>query len=127
MEMKKPKRFLLTLAGIYWALVVMIYLVAGDQFHHLAVTSDALSGISVIGELTDGQTVTQRLVAPADTLTGLEIMAATYGRSNTGTLQVSLTRAWRFQWPQWSSRRSSSWTRCSRCMEPTFWRRATGT
>lgn len=93
MEMEKSKRFLLTLAGIYWALVVMIYLVAGDQFHHLAVTSDALSGVSVIGELTDGQTVTQRLVAPADMLTGLEIMAATYGRSNAGTLQVSLTRA----------------------------------
>lgn len=34
------------------ALTVMIYFVAGSQFHSPAVTSDALSGLSGIGELT---------------------------------------------------------------------------
>lgn len=72
MDMKQSRRFLLTLAALYWALVVMIYAVAGQQFHMTAVTTDALSAMSVIGEIADGTVVTQRLTAPADQLTALE-------------------------------------------------------
>ena len=91
MDMKQSRRFLLALAALYWALVVMIYVVAGQQFHMTAVTTDALSAMSVIGEIADGTVVTQRLTAPADQLTALEIMAHTYGRVNTGTLNLRLT------------------------------------
>ena len=38
-------------------------------------------------------TITQRLIAPAESLTGFDLMAATYGRSNTGTLHAVFTNA----------------------------------
>lgn len=90
MDLKKVKRFLLTLAGIYWTLVLIVYTAAGDSFRRMAVTTDALSAASVIGEISDGVTVVQRVSAPAEELTGLEIMAATYGRSHAGTLEGTL-------------------------------------
>jgi len=78
-------------AACYWILAVTIYLVAGQQFHYTAVTSDALSATTTVGELVDGMTITQRLIAPAESLTGFDLMAATYGRSNTGTLHAVFT------------------------------------
>ena len=78
-------------AACYWILAVTIYLVAGQQFHYTAVTSDALSATTTVGELVDGLTITQRLIAPAESLTGFDLMAATYGRSNTGTLHAVFT------------------------------------
>lgn len=93
MEMKKSKHFLLTLAGIYWVLVLLIYWLAGDSFRRMSVTTDALTATSIIGEITDGVTVTQRVVAPADQLTEVEIMATTYGCSNEGILLVELINA----------------------------------
>ncbi|MDO5300270.1 MAG: ABC transporter permease [Clostridia bacterium] len=91
MDMKKSKRFLLGLAAIYWALVLMIYAVAHEQFHYTAVTSDALSPIASIGELVDGMEVRQRMTVPADRMDSLDIMAGTYGRANTGVLRMVLT------------------------------------
>lgn len=91
MDMKKSKRFLLGLAAIYWALVLMIYAVAHEQFHYTAVTSDALSPIASMGELVDGMEVRQRMTVPADRMDSLDIMAGTYGRANTGVLRMVLT------------------------------------
>lgn len=91
MDMKKSKRFLLGLAAIYWALVLMIYAVAHEQFHYTAVTSDALSPIASIGELVDGMEVRQRMTVPADRMDSLDIMAGTYGRANIGVLRMVLT------------------------------------
>ena len=59
MDFKKSKKLLAVLAACYWALVIVVYLVAGDQFHYTAVTSDALSASATIGELVDGMTVAQ--------------------------------------------------------------------
>ncbi|WP_346026540.1 ABC transporter permease [Beduinella massiliensis] len=93
MDLKKAKRFLLTLAGVYWVMVLLVYLVAGDSFRRMSVTTDALSASSVIGEISEGVMVAQRVSAPAEELTGLEIMTATYGRSHEGTLEGSLVNA----------------------------------
>lgn len=91
MDFKRSKRLMAIWAACYWILVVTIYLVAGQQFHYTAVTSDALSATTTVGELVDGMTITQRLIAPAESLTGFDLMAATYGRSNTGTLHAVFT------------------------------------
>ena len=53
MDFKKSKKLLAILAACYWALVLVVDLVAGDQFHYMAVTSDALSASASIGELVD--------------------------------------------------------------------------
>lgn len=91
MDFKKSKKLLTLLAACYWMLVLVIYLVAGDQFHYTAVVSDALSASTTIGELVDGMTVTQTVTVPAEKTTGLELLASTYGRANTGTLHLVLT------------------------------------
>ena len=93
MDFKRSKRLMAIWAACYWILAVTIYLVAGQQFHYTAVTSDALSATTTVGELVDGMTITQRLIAPAESLTGFDLMAATYGRSNTGTLHAVFTNA----------------------------------
>ena len=91
MDFKRSKRLMAIWAACYWILAVTIYLVAGQQFHYTAVTSDALSATTTVGELVDGMTITQRFIAPAEFLTGFDLMAATYGRSNTGTLHAVFT------------------------------------
>lgn len=91
MDFSKSRKLLGILAACYWALVLVIYLVAGDQFHYTAVTSDALSASATIGELVDGMTVTQTVTMPAEQTTGLELLAGTYGRANSGTLHLALT------------------------------------
>lgn len=93
MDFKKSKKLLAILATCYWALVLVIYLVAGNQFHYTAVTSDALSASATIGELVDGMTVTQTVTLPAEQTTGLELLAGTYGRTNSGTLHLVLTNS----------------------------------
>lgn len=90
MDIKKSRRFLLILAAAYWLLVIMIYAVAHEQFHYLAVTSDALSPIATFGELVDGMEVRQQMTVPADQMDSLDIMAGTYGRVNTGLLRMTL-------------------------------------
>lgn len=91
MDYKKSKKLLAILAACYWALVLVVYLVAGDQFHYTVVTSDALSASATIGELVDGMTVTQKVTMPAGQTTGFELLAGTYGRMNSGTLHLTLT------------------------------------
>lgn len=91
MDFKRSKRLMAIWAACYWILAATVYLVAGQQFHYTAVTSDALSATTTVGELVDGMTITQRLIAPAESLTGFDLMGATYGRSNTGTLHAVFT------------------------------------
>ena len=88
MDFKKSKRLMAIWAACYWILAATVYLVADQQFHYTSVTSDALSATATIGELVDGMTVTQRIIAPAESLTGFDLMAGTYGRANTGTLHA---------------------------------------
>lgn len=91
MDFKKSKRLMAIWAACYWILAATVYLVAGQQFHYTSVTSDALSATATIGELVDGTTVTQRIIAPAESLTGFDLMAGTYGLTNTGTLHAVFT------------------------------------
>ena len=91
MDFKKSKKMLGLLAACYWALALLVYLVAGVQFRYTAVESNALSASAVIGELVDGMTVTQTLTAPAEQTTGLELLAGTFGRANSGMLRIALT------------------------------------
>lgn len=91
MDTKKSKRFLLTLAALYWALVLIVYFAAGQQFHRTIVTGDSLSPQSVIGEIVDGWQVTQKIKAPAEQIVGVSVMGTNFGRTtNSGVLNMSL-------------------------------------
>ncbi len=86
------KRFIKP-AAFFWALALMIYLAAGSQFHRIAVATDALSPAASVGELSEGAELVQRIKAPSEQITGIDIMAGTYGRANTGTLTVAVQNA----------------------------------
>lgn len=91
MDLKKSKKLLAIVAVAYWVLVVMIYVVASDQFHQTQMESSVLSPSASIGELTDAAVIRQRLVAPADRIVSISLMTATYGRENSGVLHLTLT------------------------------------
>lgn len=90
MDFIKSKKLIAILAAAYWLLVILIYLVASPQFHQVTAVSDTLSPSNTAGELVDGVVVTQRLISPAEKLTEISFMAATYGRLNTGILHLTL-------------------------------------
>lgn len=91
MDFKRSKKLLIGIAVTYWLFAVIIYLVAGDQFHYVQIDTDAPSASSNFGELIDGMEVTQRVTVPADQLTAVELMIGTYWRENVGTMQIWLT------------------------------------
>lgn len=93
MDLKKSKKLLTIIAAVYWAMVILIYVIASPQFRQVAATTDPLSPSDTVGELVDGVTLTQRLYAPAERLSGLSLMTATYGRANQGVLHLTLTDA----------------------------------
>lgn len=91
MDMKKSKKLLAWLAAAYWVFVVLIYLVAQTQFRYTNRVSDSLSASTSTGEIVDGMTITQTVVSPAYELTGLSLLAATDGRSGSGTMYLTLS------------------------------------
>lgn len=90
MDKQGSKRFLLTLAAAYWALAALVYFVAGEQFHRLTVTSDALAPSAAVGEIVDGMELRQRVTLIADSVQSVDVMAATYGRANAGEMRLRL-------------------------------------
>lgn len=90
MDLKKSKRLLLILAAVYWIFVIGIYAIANEQFRYDAVSGQAPASETVIGELTDGLELNQKYSAPAELLSGIQIMTATYDRTNTGVLVIEI-------------------------------------
>lgn len=93
MDMKKSKKLLAYLAVAYWALVIMIYLVAHPQFRYTNVVSDSLSASMTIGEVVDGMEIKQMVTVPANEMRTISLMTATYGRQNQGVLTLTLSDA----------------------------------
>jgi len=91
MNFEKSKKMLIVLMAIYWIFTVGIYAIANEQFRYSPVTQSAPALEYAIGEVVDGASVSQTMVAPADLLSGIDILAGTYSRDNTGTLSVVLT------------------------------------
>lgn len=90
MDFKKSKVLLQRLAAFYIFMAAMIYLVAGDGFKYEPVKGDTASPIAVIGEITDGMVVEQRVRINADSLSALAFQTATFARENTGLLHFRL-------------------------------------
>lgn len=80
-------------AAVFWALALVIYLAAGSQFHRIGTTTDALSPAATVGEVVEGTEIVQHIKAPSERITGIDIMAGTYGRSNGGTLDIVVENA----------------------------------
>lgn len=89
MDFKKSKKLLTTLAVCYWALVFLIYLVAGNQFKYTLKESEVPTSIvSSTGEIVDGMTVSQKISVPFNNIQSIGINAVNFGRENTGVLHA---------------------------------------
>ena len=90
METKKSKRFLMTLVALYWALVVMIYAIANEQFHYLAVSSDTFSPSYLVGEIVDGDVLRQKITIPVDNVDSCELMVTAYNSVIMGQMNLRI-------------------------------------
>lgn len=86
MDLKILKRSLLQLALVFWVFALLVYLVAGSSFRYTAVTTDSLTPSIAIGELVDGNEITQQLSPSIDRLDSIELYISTFNRANTGSL-----------------------------------------
>ena len=91
MDFKKSKKLLLIIAAVYLVFSIGIYFIAYDQFHYNFIESSAPKGETILGEITDGKIITENIIAPAENISGVEIMAGTYNRINSGELIASLS------------------------------------
>lgn len=89
MIQSKRKKMLLTVAMIYWVFVSLIFLVARETFDHVAAESESLSASMTTAELTDGQELTQSIVAPADSVTEISLKCVPYAPEGS-VLQVEI-------------------------------------
>ena len=90
MDFKSMKRVLVILTAVFWLFAIGIYAIAHEQFRFSPAQGEAPGAEFAVGELIDGQVVTQKLVTPGDVLDSIEIIAGDYGRVNNGTLHISL-------------------------------------
>lgn len=90
MDFKKSKRFLILLAAIYWLLVIGIYAVGNEQFRYVDISGESISPEFVIHEITDDMVLSQNVIATTEMLDSIEIMAGTYARENSGSIQVKV-------------------------------------
>lgn len=91
MDMKKSKKLLAYLAAAYWALVILVYVIAHPQFRYTNVVSDSLSASMTVGEVVDGMELEQTVIVPANELREISLMTATYGRENQGEMILALS------------------------------------
>lgn len=92
MDIVQSKRILWRLALAYLVMVTMIFLIAKDGFHFEEIKGDALSPIAVVGELTDGMVLEQKLKVEVDSVMSVDIQMATFARKNSGYLIVELVQ-----------------------------------
>ena len=90
MDFKQSKKLIRRTALFYWILAIVVYLVSYHQFRYSDAETDMPSPNGNVGEIIDGQRIEQTVVFDGDTITSIDVMAATYQRQNTGSLIIRL-------------------------------------
>lgn len=88
---KGAKKVLLMIAAAYCIMAIVIYAISYPQFRYTPVTSGGLVPTQVIGEILDGEVISQRIASPADHLTAVSVLTGTYDRVNSGTVTLTVT------------------------------------
>ena len=77
----------------FLVLGVLFYFVAGDSLHYTSDTTETVSPKATLGELTQGEVVTQSIRCEFDTLETISLTVGTMARTNRDTLQIELIDA----------------------------------
>lgn len=89
-EQITSRKNLIKIAIIYWLIVVISFMVAGNAFRYSDYRSDVVSPFADCGELADGSVIRQPVDVTTDELYSVELLFGTYGRVNVGILNVNI-------------------------------------
>lgn len=84
------QRFCGGVLACYAALAALFYWVCGEQLHERISQSDMPAAADATGELIKGEEIRQAFSVDGDTLLGISLVTAPYGRENTSQLAVSV-------------------------------------
>lgn len=91
MTEKQLKKICITTLISYVIGIFLFYFIAGEQLKYSEFVSDmAVSPVTITGEITDKTVLEQPLEITGDELKGIKLTAATYARTNAGTLKIEL-------------------------------------
>ncbi|MDD3192693.1 MAG: ABC transporter permease [Oscillospiraceae bacterium] len=76
--------------AVYAVLAVLFYAIAQEQLCTRTDDTDSVSAAASVGEILPGTVLEQQFAVQSDRLTGFSVLCGTFGRENTGTLDLSL-------------------------------------
>lgn len=85
----RRKSLLLKSAVAFWIFFIVIFAVAHQQLDHISVISDAMSATATTQELSDGHTIEQQIISPANSVTQISLLAVPYGQEGS-VVKVSI-------------------------------------
>lgn len=88
--MKRSIKTYILAALIFLFLGVFLYFVGGDELKYQTISTEMEDASSVLPEISEGVEVRQNLIIENDILEKISIRMATYARTNTGILTLSL-------------------------------------
>ena len=86
LDEKKLKKHCSVAILAYVIIVILLYLIGGDQFHYEQSSTTMLTPTAVVGEITSDTILKQELSVPGNQILDLTVKAATFARENTGML-----------------------------------------
>ena len=89
-EQINSKKSLVKIAIIYWLVVIISFLVAGNAFRYSDYRSDPVSPLANCGELVDGDVLRQAVSITTDEFYSIELLLGTYGRANSGIMNINV-------------------------------------
>lgn len=91
LDEKKLKKWMAVCIAVYFAAAVIIYAVGGEQFRWKSVeTGESVDPAAITGELIPGSAVEQPFRLRTDVLERVTLKLAAFGRTNRGSLNVSI-------------------------------------
>jgi len=76
--------------GIYLIMAIAFYFLCGEQLHVKNDVRESVTLSNALGELIKGESVLQSFYVKGDRITELAVQVATYGRENSGHLQIQI-------------------------------------
>lgn len=82
---------LLKVLGIYFIVAFLFMLIGGDHFRYKYVVSTMPQQTGAIEELNSDKVVKQKFTAKEETVDTIDLLVATYGRENSGLIQLTIS------------------------------------
>lgn len=86
----KKGTLLLKILGIYFLLAIVFRWVGGENLNYKYLVSEVKQQTGMLEELDSGKILKQNFIVDTETLDTIDILVATYGRTNEGQIQIKI-------------------------------------